>query len=297
MQKLGDIVGSPQRSLGFGYAMRFSTGSFRLFPTCCRQRVPKEASAPMEGHFNEVFCMNILAAIFLCSAILAAPMASHADSLDDLDRLLENAQRKRETKEMPGLVVQPPHHPDQRHLGLGRDAGGAEEFDLAPQDDLGKKLENSQRKLEEMEKPVPDVQAPRQPAPVSGTAGDVKEFGSDDFRFTVEVPAGWNAKGIERGVQVEKDDGSSLLVFRKMDAGAMSPSEFASAIGQKFGVEIEKQGDIWYYMGEKEGKPLEIAILHNYKGVVNGLVCISAGSDIDDLRRIFSTVKIVSDKK
>ena len=190
--------------------------------------------------------MNILAAICLSTALLASPMASHADSLDDLDRLLENVQRKREKKEMPGTGV---HGPS----------------DQSPS--------------------VPDHRT-----------GEVREFGSDDFRFTLEIPAGWNAKGIERGVQVENGDGSSYFDYRKMDTGPLSASEFASAIGRKFGVEIKKQDDIWSFTGEKDGSPLIIVLTPDEENSTC-IVFIGAGTDWDGLRRIFRTVKIISDKK
>ncbi len=147
------------------------------------------------------------------------------------------------------------------------------------------------------EAPAPDGQSPQnQPAPERGTLGEVTELGSDDFRFTVEVPDGWTAENAERGGSVKKNDESSLLVFKKFSTGGMTASQFASEIGQKFGVELEKRNGTWVFQGEKDGTPLLIALSPKEEdGTAVVLVC--AGSDQGGMSRIFSTVKLISAKQ
>ena len=144
------------------------------------------------------------------------------------------------------------------------------------------------------ETPAPNGQSPQsQPAPERRTAGEVAELGSGDFRFTVEVPGGWTAENVERGGTVKKNDGSSLLVFKTFSTGDMTASQIAGAIGQQFGIELEKQGDTWIFKGDKDSTPLLIALSHKAEdGTAVVLVC--AGPDQNSMSRIFSTVKFIS---
>ncbi len=207
--------------------------------------------------------MKILATICLGTALLALPLASHADQLDNLDRLLESTQRKLEEK----AALQAQGAGEQR--SDGREAESTLSPGQPPQNFDGKR-----------------------PAHERGTAGEVTELGSDDFRFTIEVPDGWTAENAERGGSVKKNDESSLLVFKKFSTGGMTASQFASEIGQKFGVELEKRNGTWVFQGEKDGTPLLIALSPKEEdGTAVVLIC--AGSDQGGMSRIFSTVKLL----
>ena len=173
---------------------------------------------------------------------------------------------------------------------LALSSGSPAEASATAMDDI---LMHAKFTLDEDDVPAPNAHPPQsQPAPERGTAGNVTELGSGDFRFTIEVPDGWTAKSTESGGTVKKNDGSSLLAISVLSTDDMTDSQVAGTIGQKFGVELEKQGNTWIFKGEKDGMPLLIAFSHK-KEDGTALVVVCAGPDQAGMSRIFSTFKVI----
>ncbi len=113
--------------------------------------------------------MRILAAFCLGTALLAPPLASHADPLDDLDRLLESTQRKLERRAAPAAQGAGEKRPGERVAEPAPSPGQP-----SPQDSAARKPDSlrgsDRREMEAEAAPSPDspssqVPGGKRPAP------------------------------------------------------------------------------------------------------------------------------------
>ena len=92
--------------------------------------------------------------------------------------------------------------------------------------------------------------------PAGGTFASVMEFGPDDARFSVDVPAGWYVQEIEHGVSVTPDDSTAFIALTATRAHGDAQAE-ASALAKEMGIAAprEERPGIWTARGKVSGSP------------------------------------------
>ena len=76
--------------------------------------------------------------------------------------------------------------------------------------------------------------------PAGGTFASVMEFGPDDARFSVDVPAGWYVQEIEHGVSVTPDDSTAFIALTATRAHGDAQAE-ASALAKEMGIAAPRE--------------------------------------------------------